>query len=90
MCTTNRNKNKSAFRTDNKEGEEKKKKACFVTSLIIFHTLQTGVYCIGGEGGSSGYEMEVGEWMGVCCGSVFSGGPRQHSVAALWWAVQGV
>lgn len=90
MCTTNRNKNKSAFRTDNKEGEEKKKKACFVISLIIFHTLQTGVYCIGGEGDSTGYEMEVGEWMGVCCGSVFSGGPQQHSVAALWWAVQGV
>lgn len=44
----------------------------------------------GGEGDSSGYEMEVGEWMGVCCGSVFSGGPQQHSVAALWWAVQGV
>lgn len=43
-----------------------------------------------GEGESSGYEMVVGEWMGVCCGSVFSGGPRQHSVAALWWAVQGV
>lgn len=49
MCTTDRNKNKSAFRTDNKEVEEKKKIAWFVISLI-FHTLQTGVYSIGGEG----------------------------------------
>lgn len=43
----------------------------FVTLLIIFHTLQIGVYCVGGEGGvgyrMSGYKVVVGEWMGVCC-----------------------
>lgn len=44
----------------------------FVT-LLIFHTLQIGVYCIGGGGREgagyrmSGYKVVVGEWMGVCC-----------------------
>lgn len=41
----------------------------FVT-LLIFHTLQIGVYCIGGRGAGYrmiGYKVVVGEWMGACC-----------------------
>lgn len=64
-----KNKNKSAFRIDKKEGGREKEESMFVTSLIIFHTLQIGVYCIGREGAGAGYRMTgykvvVGEWMG--------------------------
>lgn len=72
MCTTNKNKNKSAFRIDKKEGGGEKEESMFVILLIISHTLQIGVYCIGGrEGGGykmRGYKVVVGEWLGVCCG----------------------
>lgn len=34
--------------------KRKKEESMFVILLIIFHTLQTGVYCIGGEGGKGG------------------------------------
>lgn len=43
-------KNKSAFGIDKKEGGREKEESMFVTLLIIFHTLQIGVYCVGGGG----------------------------------------
>lgn len=39
------------YRPNRQKGRRKKKEdSMFVTLLIIFHTLQIGVYCIGGRG----------------------------------------
>lgn len=60
LCATN--KNKQAFRVDEKEGE---KESMFVTLLIIFILCRL-VYCVGGRGDRmSGYKVVVGVWRGV-------------------------